>query len=92
MPLDLYRPRELRSEVAVGDACRDRNGGMTSVPINESPELRTVCRRWMDALTENDTATLANLYSHSAAATYLGTDNEESGWGATSGSRFPDLG
>lgn len=28
--------------------------------------------------TENDTATLANLYSRSAAATYLGTDKEES--------------
>lgn len=31
----------------------------------------------MNAITENDTATLANLYSRSAAATYLGTDNEE---------------
>ena len=50
---------------------------MNDVPINESPELQAVCRRWMNALTENDAATLANLYTRSAAATYLGTDNEE---------------
>ena len=50
---------------------------MNNVPINESPELQAVCRRWMTALMENDTATLANLYSRSAAATYLGTDNDE---------------
>lgn len=50
---------------------------MIDVPINESPELHAVCRRWMKAVTENDRATLANLYSSSAAATYLGTDNEE---------------
>lgn len=31
----------------------------------------------MNAVAETDTATLANLYSRSAAATYLGTDNEE---------------
>lgn len=47
------------------------------VPTNESPELQAVCRRWMSALAETDTATLANLYSRSAAATYLGTDDEE---------------
>jgi class 3 adenylate cyclase len=50
---------------------------MNNVPINKSPELQAVCRRWMNALAANDTATLANLYSRSAAATYLGTDNEE---------------
>lgn len=50
---------------------------MNDVPISESPELQAVCRRWMNALAQNDTATLANLYSRSAAATYLGTDNEE---------------
>jgi class 3 adenylate cyclase len=50
---------------------------MGDVPINESPELQAVCRRWMKALTENDTATIANLYSRSAAATYLGSDDEE---------------
>jgi class 3 adenylate cyclase len=47
------------------------------VPTKESPELQAVCRRWMNALAEADTATLANLYSRSAAATYLGTDDEE---------------
>jgi class 3 adenylate cyclase len=31
----------------------------------------------MKAVSENDAATLANLYSTSSAATYLGTDNEE---------------
>ncbi len=56
---------------------QDRNGRMHDVPITESPELQAVCRRWMKALTDNDAATLANLYSRSAAATYLGTDNEE---------------
>jgi class 3 adenylate cyclase len=50
---------------------------MTDVPINKSPELQAVCRRWMNAVTANDDATLANLYTKSAAATYLGTDNEE---------------
>jgi len=50
---------------------------MNDVPIKESSELQAVCRRWMNAQTQNDTATLANLYSRSAAATYLGTDNEE---------------
>lgn len=50
---------------------------MEDMAINPSPELQAVCRRWMEALAENDTATLANLYSRSATATYLGTDNEE---------------
>lgn len=50
---------------------------MRDMPVSSSPELEAVCRRWMKALTEKDTATLANLYSRSVAATYLGTDDEE---------------
>lgn len=47
------------------------------MPTQESPELEAVCRRWINAVSQADTATIANLYSRSAAATYLGTDNEE---------------
>ncbi|MBT8241153.1 MAG: nuclear transport factor 2 family protein [Acidimicrobiia bacterium] len=43
----------------------------------ESPELQAVCRRWLTAVAEADSATIANLYSQTATATYLGSDNEE---------------